>query len=165
MWGGLDGLDAREHKGRPFEKQSKEIERRRRPPVRGEGKPPLGAAYDKTLAAKATENNNSCIFYIFPFFMVSKIFERLLSSGRLMMENDGLAAHRRNHHNLGSAHWHLPVRLRVLPSWPLIKRGAAGSRCRAPLALSWPLSPCASHTSPHTDRHRQRIRRRDSGLC
>jgi hypothetical protein len=70
--------------------------------------------------AKATESNNSCIFYIFPFFKVSKIFERLLSSCRLMMESDGLAAHRRKHHNLGSAHWHLPVRLRVLPSWPLI---------------------------------------------
>jgi hypothetical protein len=38
------------------------------------------------------------------------------ASDRLMMENDGLAAHRRKHHNLGSAHWHLPVRLRVLPS-------------------------------------------------
>jgi len=51
---------------------------------------------------------------------VSEISERLLSSGRLMMESDGLAAHRRKHHNLGSAHWHLPVRLCVLPSWPLI---------------------------------------------
>jgi len=63
--------------------------------------------------AEETESNNSCIFYIFPFFKVSKISERLLSSRRLMMETDGLAAHRRKHHDLGCAHRHRPIRLGV----------------------------------------------------
>jgi hypothetical protein len=49
-------------------------------------------AQSSLTAAKATESNNSCIFYVFLFFNVSMTSERFPSSGQLMTESDGPAA-------------------------------------------------------------------------